>query len=197
MLHVLPLQVIIQGFRSYRDQTIIEPFSPKHNIIGRYCYLLVPAMVRSVADLESCYCFIIFAAVIVWGRHCATSVSAACFIVALKDNELFMWDLTRAGIWLIMFSLQCLVTVFLLSLVGRNGSGKSNFFFGESCILVTCTLYMYSSACTSNRADLHSNASLVWGKLWYIFNANNFWLKMQCTLKYVLHAITQIWKSSC
>ncbi|KAL9982920.1 hypothetical protein ACROYT_G005035 [Oculina patagonica] len=26
-------QVIIQGFRSYRDQTIIEPFSPKHNII--------------------------------------------------------------------------------------------------------------------------------------------------------------------
>lgn len=29
-------QVIIQGFRSYRDQTIIEPFSPKHNvIIGR------------------------------------------------------------------------------------------------------------------------------------------------------------------
>ena len=29
------LQVIIQGFRSYRDQTIIEPFSPKHNIIGR------------------------------------------------------------------------------------------------------------------------------------------------------------------
>lgn len=29
-------QVIIQGFRSYRDQTVIEPFSPKHNvIIGR------------------------------------------------------------------------------------------------------------------------------------------------------------------
>ena len=29
------MQVIIQGFRSYRDQTIIEPFSPKHNIIGK------------------------------------------------------------------------------------------------------------------------------------------------------------------
>nr|QIC49990.1 structural maintenance of chromosomes protein 3 [Actinia equina] len=26
-------QVIIQGFRSYRDQTIIEPFSAKHNVI--------------------------------------------------------------------------------------------------------------------------------------------------------------------
>ncbi|XP_032229709.1 structural maintenance of chromosomes protein 3 [Nematostella vectensis] len=26
-------QVIIQGFRSYRDQTIIEPFSSKHNVI--------------------------------------------------------------------------------------------------------------------------------------------------------------------
>ncbi|ESO87805.1 hypothetical protein LOTGIDRAFT_127102 [Lottia gigantea] len=25
--------MIIQGFRSYRDQTIIEPFSPKHNVI--------------------------------------------------------------------------------------------------------------------------------------------------------------------
>ena len=29
-------QVIIQGFRSYRDQTVVEPFSPRHNVIGRY-----------------------------------------------------------------------------------------------------------------------------------------------------------------
>ena len=26
-------QIIIQGFKSYRDQTILEPFSPKHNVI--------------------------------------------------------------------------------------------------------------------------------------------------------------------
>ncbi|XP_065648082.1 structural maintenance of chromosomes protein 3 isoform X2 [Hydra vulgaris] len=26
-------QVIIQGFRSYRDQTVIDPFSPKHNVV--------------------------------------------------------------------------------------------------------------------------------------------------------------------
>lgn len=26
-------QVIIQGFRSYKDQTIVEPFSPRHNVI--------------------------------------------------------------------------------------------------------------------------------------------------------------------
>lgn len=26
-------QVIIQGFRSYRDQTVVEPFSPRHNVI--------------------------------------------------------------------------------------------------------------------------------------------------------------------
>ncbi|XP_005743763.1 structural maintenance of chromosomes protein 3 [Pundamilia nyererei] len=26
-------QVIIQGFRSYRDQTVVDPFSPKHNVI--------------------------------------------------------------------------------------------------------------------------------------------------------------------
>lgn len=29
-------QVTIQGFRSYRDQTEIEPFSPKHNVISEY-----------------------------------------------------------------------------------------------------------------------------------------------------------------
>ncbi|MGH0129064.1 UNVERIFIED_CONTAM: hypothetical protein FKN15_015663 [Acipenser sinensis] len=27
-------QVIIQGFRSYRDQTVVDPFSPKHNVIA-------------------------------------------------------------------------------------------------------------------------------------------------------------------
>ncbi|KAL9637255.1 MAG: hypothetical protein Q9164_002300 [Protoblastenia rupestris] len=26
-------QVIIQGFKSYKEQTVIEPFSPKHNVI--------------------------------------------------------------------------------------------------------------------------------------------------------------------
>lgn len=26
-------QVIIQGFRSYRDQTVVEPFSPRHNVV--------------------------------------------------------------------------------------------------------------------------------------------------------------------
>ncbi|KAL1917349.1 uncharacterized protein VTP21DRAFT_5005 [Calcarisporiella thermophila] len=26
-------QIIIQGFKSYRDQTIVEPFSPRHNVI--------------------------------------------------------------------------------------------------------------------------------------------------------------------
>lgn len=30
------VQVIIQGFRSYRDQTVVEPFSPKHNVIGQF-----------------------------------------------------------------------------------------------------------------------------------------------------------------
>ena len=26
-------QIIIQGFKSYKDQTVIEPFSPGHNVI--------------------------------------------------------------------------------------------------------------------------------------------------------------------
>jgi hypothetical protein len=29
-------QVIIEGFRSYREQTVIEPFSPRHNVIGKF-----------------------------------------------------------------------------------------------------------------------------------------------------------------
>ncbi|PWA14941.1 hypothetical protein CCH79_00014241, partial [Gambusia affinis] len=35
-LHPAPaaiFHVIIQGFRSYRDQTVVDPFSPKHNVI--------------------------------------------------------------------------------------------------------------------------------------------------------------------
>lgn len=29
-------QVIIEGFKSYKDQTITEPFSPKINCIGGF-----------------------------------------------------------------------------------------------------------------------------------------------------------------
>ncbi len=28
-------QVVIEGFRSYREQTVIDPFSPRHNVIGK------------------------------------------------------------------------------------------------------------------------------------------------------------------
>ena len=34
-------QVIIEGFRSYREQTIIEPFSSKHNVIGKTEFLII------------------------------------------------------------------------------------------------------------------------------------------------------------
>lgn len=36
------MQVIIQGFRSYRDQTVVDPFSPKHNVIGGWPLTLRP-----------------------------------------------------------------------------------------------------------------------------------------------------------
>ena len=26
-------QVIIQGFKSYREQTVVEPFDPGHNVV--------------------------------------------------------------------------------------------------------------------------------------------------------------------
>lgn len=31
-------QIIIQGFKSYKDQTITEPFSGQHNVIGKHAY---------------------------------------------------------------------------------------------------------------------------------------------------------------
>lgn len=27
-------QLVIQGFKSYKDQTVTDPFSPGHNVIG-------------------------------------------------------------------------------------------------------------------------------------------------------------------
>ena len=35
ILCVLRAKVIIHGFRSYRDQTVIDPFSPKNNVVGK------------------------------------------------------------------------------------------------------------------------------------------------------------------
>ena len=34
MLNLGPAQVIIEGFKSYKDQTIAEPFSNKINTVG-------------------------------------------------------------------------------------------------------------------------------------------------------------------
>ncbi len=34
IITVANVQVIIEGFKSYKDQTISEPFSPRINIVG-------------------------------------------------------------------------------------------------------------------------------------------------------------------
>ena len=34
------LQVIIEGFKSYKEQVATEPFSSKHNCVGKYAHLL-------------------------------------------------------------------------------------------------------------------------------------------------------------
>lgn len=42
-------QVIIQGFKSYREQTVVEPFDPRHNVVGMYVYLLkISILIRFV-----------------------------------------------------------------------------------------------------------------------------------------------------
>lgn len=35
-----PFQVIIEGFKSYKEQVATEPFSSKHNCVGKYAHLL-------------------------------------------------------------------------------------------------------------------------------------------------------------
>jgi structural maintenance of chromosome 3 (chondroitin sulfate proteoglycan 6) len=70
-------QVIIQGFKSYREQTVVEPFHPGHNVVGTCTYMS-------------------------------------------------------------MFSTLLLNTLCIL--VGRNGSGKSNFFYGKQFSL--CLSYL-------------------------------------------------------
>lgn len=44
------VQVIIQGFRSYRDQTVVDPFSPKHNVIGEW---LLPCLLQLLCVIIS------------------------------------------------------------------------------------------------------------------------------------------------
>jgi hypothetical protein len=35
------MQVVIEGFKSYREETSTEPFSPKVNVVGKSMLLLV------------------------------------------------------------------------------------------------------------------------------------------------------------
>lgn len=44
-------QVIIEGFRSYREQTVIEPFSPRHNVIGKYLKLKKSSKFKLIKNL--------------------------------------------------------------------------------------------------------------------------------------------------
>lgn len=46
------VQVIIQGFRSYRDQTVVDPFSPKHNVIGE-CLSVCSSLLQHLCVLKS------------------------------------------------------------------------------------------------------------------------------------------------
>ncbi|CEL04816.1 Putative Chromosome segregation protein sudA [Aspergillus calidoustus] len=53
-------QIIIQGFKSYKDQTVIEPFSPKHNVIVGRNGSGKSSVARSGSAVMSAYVEIIF-----------------------------------------------------------------------------------------------------------------------------------------
>ena len=106
-----------------------------------------------------------------------------------------MLDLKKVAILIhdLLCSVFNVLWMYFLSSVGRNGSGKSNFFFGKFCILVTCTLY--SSTCMCTRADLNSN-TLLYATSFdkYLTQMNLAFTKLQLTIQYIL---TQTGKSSC
>lgn len=79
----LSKQVIIQGFKSYREQTIVEPFDPRHNVVGKYLEILF---------------------------NCVELVYTYIIIICYNIYNTFLQ-------------------------VGRNGSGKSNFFYAIQFVL--------------------------------------------------------------
>ena len=40
LIFILFLKVIIQGFKSYREQTVVEPFDKGHNVVGKLTFIL-------------------------------------------------------------------------------------------------------------------------------------------------------------
>ena len=103
-------QVIIQGFRSYRDQTVVDPFSPKHNVIGELC------------SVCSFWLHFLIVAVLFLSFDPIHVNTATALPVSWLDGEskISVAVVELSHIWL-----------FYPIIVGRNGSGKSNFFYGK------------------------------------------------------------------
>ena len=67
-------QVIIHGFKSYREQTIVEPFDRRHNVVGEYFDLKLICTL-SLCKRESC-------TPSVWGKY-------LCFPIDLQTIYLY------------------------------------------------------------------------------------------------------------
>lgn len=93
-------QVIIEGFKSYKDQTITEPFSPKINCIGAFVLREKTELVhaRAAAPLPS-------------------PPAPLSLVVAVVSRPLLTTAVPRKP-------------TNYETTVGANGSGKSNFFHG-------------------------------------------------------------------
>lgn len=108
------VQVIIQGFRSYRDQTVVDPFSPKHNVIGEY---MLTSASRSSLNIN-----------INIPIH---NVSGCTLNNQRFFNIHIAWSTLVCQILIGGWGHKSICAIFSVT-VGRNGSGKSNFFYGMS-----------------------------------------------------------------
>lgn len=122
-------QVLIEGFKSYKELVQPEPFSPKVNCVG-----------KKLERLSEC-------------RACSWNASFLPGCGQCPDLGNFR-DFCAAGIpgW-IDLSLHPRLSPRVPFSVGANGSGKSNFFYGEQRKHLLGRIFHASTAAddTSNR----------------------------------------------
>ncbi len=124
------LQVIVEGWKSYKDQTVMEPFSPKVNVIGEQLPSGGTAPIASTPALRT---------------HPLCRLACSELAEPHRRSAVDFWVCPtfrvgqQAGPGRCQACAQLAATLLhlrVLPAVGANGSGKSNFFHGETLLLL-------------------------------------------------------------
>lgn len=127
---LLILQVVVEGWKSYKDQTVLEPFSPKVNVIGEQVPSGGTAPIASTPALRT---------------HPLCRLACSELAAPHRTSAVDFWVCPtfrvgqQAGPGRCQACAQLAATLLhlhVLPAVGANGSGKSNFFHGETLLLL-------------------------------------------------------------